>query len=229
MAQRTPQLTWQGYITGGADLYIRGRSVDPQGRTTGAVDRPRVSFRNPLPEAGQQVELEVRRGRGQVDIVEQPAADNEFSAIVRITPPETEPELYVLDFYWDATLADASRAAARNEAREAKARGRGEMSWTGSVDQEGIVEIQDKKATVRTVRGEPVFSAEPRFSAPLPRQSVTVRLEAVKGRGRVDVTEQPSAANDYTARVRISDDADGAGQYSFRLVWESSRAAGTNP
>ena len=114
-AERKPQLTWEGVVSEGTDLFIHGRSVDVQGRTTGAVDSPKVRFSSPLPAAALRVDMEVRRGRGKVVIVEQPAPENDFSLIVRIDARGQQPELYSIRFFWDAQAAvrNATRPAAR--------------------------------------------------------------------------------------------------------------------
>jgi hypothetical protein len=44
-------------------------------------------------------------------------------------------------------------------------------------------------------------------------------LEASEGRGEIRLIEQPRQRNNYTARVSIRDPLDGAGEYSFMLVW----------
>ena len=72
LAQNRPQLTWQGYVSGSAVLHIQGDRVDLQGRDTRSVDRPNVSMVEPLPAVRQTVQTDVRRGRGRVQIVEQP-------------------------------------------------------------------------------------------------------------------------------------------------------------
>jgi hypothetical protein len=99
--QSRPQLTWEGYVTDGADLLIQGDHVDAQGRTTGAVDRPRIRFTSPLPAVTQRVRLQVRRGGGRVQIIEQPTAANDFSLIVRIDPRGKRAEFYSLAFRWE--------------------------------------------------------------------------------------------------------------------------------
>jgi hypothetical protein len=99
-AKPRAQLTWEGYVTDGADLLVQGEQVDAQGRTTGAVDRPRISLASPLPAVTQTVTLEVRRGGGRVEIVEQPSEANDFSLIVRIDPRGRRAEFYSLQFRW---------------------------------------------------------------------------------------------------------------------------------
>jgi len=100
LAQTRPQLSWQGYITGGATLFIQKDRVDVQGRNTGAVDRPKYHFNDPLPATTQDVTLRVRRGRGRAEIAEQPASGNEYTAIVDLQPPGDRPEFYAVEFYW---------------------------------------------------------------------------------------------------------------------------------
>jgi hypothetical protein len=229
LTQNHPQLTWQGYVSGSATLYIQGDRVDVQGRDTGSVDQPAVNMIEPLPAARQSVQLDVRRGRGRVQVVEQPTPRNEFSAIVRIDPVGTRHELYVIDFFWDP--AGGSRTQSRRN-RDYGTRGRtidrsagpGEMTWSGTVDHEAVIEVRGQRVNVRTLQGRPV-SGQPSFSAALPRQTVSVRLEQAQGRGQVELVEQPGPDNNYAALVRILDEEGGAGQYGFRLVWEDGYEA----
>ena len=102
-AQRRPQMTWEGYVGGSAVLYIQGDRVDSQGRDTGSVDRPRYKFATPLPPREQRVALRVRRGPGRVEILEQPVAENEYTAVVRIDPPSARLEPYSIEFYWNSS------------------------------------------------------------------------------------------------------------------------------
>lgn len=229
-AQNRPQLTWEGYVSSSAVLYIQGDRVDSQGRETGSVDRPSYDFAAPLPAVRQRVELDIQRGRGRVQIVEQPVPENEFTAVVRIDPPGTRPEHYVLRFYWDAGAYRSGRRAdpwgARNRTNDRAASG--EMSWTGEVDNEVLIEVRGRRAVPRTVRGQQVYSDNATFSSPLPR-SATVELLDAQGRGPIELVEQPSPQNGDVAVVRITDPQRGAGRYSFRLAWTGGGSAGEDP
>lgn len=97
-----PALTWEGYVDGSATIYIQGKSIDVQGRSTGSVDRPRVRLHQPLPAFAQTIEVRVRKGKGRVEVVEQPARENDHSAVVQIDNRETGPDTYSLDFFWAA-------------------------------------------------------------------------------------------------------------------------------
>src|SRR6476469_4166089 len=86
LAQGRPQLTWRGYVSGDATLYIQGDTVDAQGRQTGAIDRPDFHFNASLPASADRVAVTARRGRGTVQVVEQPAANNQYTATIQIKP-----------------------------------------------------------------------------------------------------------------------------------------------
>jgi hypothetical protein len=69
------------------------------------------------------------------------------------------------------------------------------------------------------LRGAPVMRERVEFSRPLPQREVRVNLDEVDGRGEVELIDQPSELNNYTARVRIRDRQGGAGDYAFSLFW----------
>jgi hypothetical protein len=53
----------------------------------------------------------------------------------------------------------------------------------------------------------------------LPERAVTVQLNSHSGRGNLDIVQQPSARNGYTAIIRINDPRGGAGFYDFTASW----------
>ena len=109
LAEPGPQLRWEGYVRGSAVLYIQGDRVDIQGRQTGSVDSPRVSFNEPLPASRQRVRVNLVRGRGRVAVIEQPEPGNEYTAIVRIDPAGQNQEFHRIYFFWSAA-ADKTEA-----------------------------------------------------------------------------------------------------------------------
>jgi hypothetical protein len=54
----------------------------------------------------------------------------------------------------------------------------------------------------------------------LPDQNGYVSIQVQQGRGNVDVIQQPTARNGYTAIVRIRDDASGADWYRITASWQ---------
>jgi len=123
---------------------------------------------------------------------------------------------------------EARRAEAERRARaellgiEASALRSGTVAWSGTVDGVDEVVISGSSASVRHVNGAPPREVKASFSAPLPRSPVSVALISANGRGLISVVQQPSAANGYTAIVRIDDSAKGGDKrYEFTLRWSA--------
>jgi hypothetical protein len=146
--------------------------------------------------------------------------------------------LYTLDFFWTANpnsgsrnrdpYYDQGRRDTRGDGVQTRGRandraGYGEMIWTGTVDQEAVVEIRGRRAMTRTVRGQRVLGERAEFSSAMPRNAM-VRIEDAQGRGRVELVQQPDQYGGV-ALVRILDDQGGAAQYSFKLVWDDGSGA----
>lgn len=94
------------------------------------------------------------------------------------------------------------------------------LQWSGDVDGEihlvwrnGAVRIeQDSGAAPQRVRST--------VSGGVSRQSAGQIAIAVRdGRGRVDVIQHPTAQNNYTGVIRISDPQSGYGHYSLDATW----------
>ena len=74
------------------------------------------------------------------------------------------------------------------------------------------------------VRYEVLQAATPRdagstFSEKLPSEPTSFEIEKVEGRGRLEVMEKPSDENDWTLRLRISDDEAGISFYHVQVSW----------
>ncbi len=116
--------------------------------------------------------------------------------------------------------AEPKPPAAVAEPEAARAAESGWVNLAAEVD--GTIEVLINGAQVRwEVRaGQPVSRETATFSGPLPSSPVS-RWSAAKreGRGRVTLLEQPSAANGYTAKLRIEDPRGGSDFYRVRLEW----------
>jgi hypothetical protein len=95
----------------------------------------------------------------------------------------------------------------------------GRMTWRGKVDDEIHVLVQGSNATVRVISGNSMGEGSSSFTSGLPRRQATVRLNQTKGRGPIEVFQQPSPDNEYTAIVRIRDPRGGSADYEFEIVW----------
>lgn len=116
---------------------------------------------------------------------------------------------------------EADRRARAEQARQDTASLRyGTIAWNGIVDGVDEVIISGASASVRHVNGNQPREVRASFSAPMPRSPVEAKLIWVNGRGMVDIVQQPSAANGYTAIIRIDDSLKGGDKrYEFTLRW----------
>ena len=218
--QERPQLVWHGQVEGVTTLYIHGKQVEVEEKR-GSAARPRFHFHHRLPDTTLDVRMEKTEGRGYVEIVEQPRADNNYTLAVRIEDRQPGSAPYSLAFYWDASRD-------RSENPREFARG-GRLTWKGRVDDEVIVSCRQSTCEANAASGNAVLREEYRFSKPLPSSAVEVNLEKTDGRGEIRLLEPPLEKNSYTARVLIRDPEKGASDYSFILRWARASEGDTAP
>ena len=96
----------------------------------------------------------------------------------------------------------------------------GALRWSGRVDDVVEVRIQGRRVDFITRSGKELRDVNADIvGAGLPRANVRVEIDKRNGRGAVDVVQQPSAANGYTAIIRLEDRRSGADDYDFRARW----------
>ena len=97
--------------------------------------------------------------------------------------------------------------------------GSGSMTWSGRVD--GTVEliIQGNYVRENNIDGQAVYNSRSRFSSQLPNANVRVSVSKLRGRGRVEIIEQPSSNNRFSAIIRIRDEQGGADDYEIQVNW----------
>ena len=98
------------------------------------------------------------------------------------------------------------------------------------VDGEVDFFVQADTIRYRVLSGRPPEDDGSEHSQPIPR--VTFRrfeLEQKDGRGHITLVEPPSAANNFTARFKISDPKGSDDRYHARLRWEAGEAVAAAP
>lgn len=95
--------------------------------------------------------------------------------------------------------------------------------WSGTVDREAIIVMRGAYLDTRGDGFESSREARVRIADALPRTNGIVRVQRADGRGEVDVIEQPTAFNGYTARVRIRDRQSGSDRYRLIATWDGGR------
>lgn len=215
-AQEQPQLVWEGQVDGISILRARGNRIDLEDREGLPVQRQRHRFYERLPENRQNVRLEVREGRGQVRILEQPRLENNYTLAVSIEDRQGGSAFYSLAFYWETArgfLRPQPRPSPSSYERMES------LTWNGGVDGEAIVSCWRDTCEAEARRGGLVSRDRFRFTRALPAQDVVVSLERTEGRGEIRLIQQPRDENSYTAQVLIRDPQGGTGDYSFSLAW----------
>ena len=226
-AQEQPQLVWEGQVDGISILRVRGNRIDLEDRQGLPVERQRRRFFERLPESRQNVRLEVREGRGQVRILEQPRLENNYTLTVSIEDRQSGSAFYSLAFYWETGRGffrpEKPPSPSGYERME-------NLTWSGRVDGEAIVSCWRDTCEAEARRGGPVTRDRFQFTRPLPAQDVVVSLERSDGRGEIRLIQQPREENSYTAQVLLGDPQGGAGDFSFMLAWSrpSRKEAGAS-
>ncbi len=95
------------------------------------------------------------------------------------------------------------------------------LTWTGRVDREVIIEIRGRDVATRGSGLDASWSPRVTMNQNLPRERGVIRVIRQNGRGDVEVLENPSARNNYTAVVRIRDTRSGADDYRVVVTYEA--------
>lgn len=255
-AAEQPILTWRGEVDREVQIVMHGRQVGTRfiGRNESGRSQGRATAW--LPERDGWVTVDVRDGRGRVDVIQQPSARNDYTAVIRIRDDGAGADRYRIVAYWNdrsrgrwgngrdrdgsVTPGDRSRDGVwprRGDDDDDDDRrgnggydnggydrggsyGSGSAHWSGSVDDVAELRIQGRRIETVSLSGAPVRDARADVSGyGLPPRPVSVTIRQTGGRGAVQVIEQPSARNGYTAVVRIRDFQGGAGWYDLDFTW----------
>jgi len=244
-AQGRPLFDWSGRVDREVSITMHGRDARTQmaDRSPFWSQRSRLDVETALPQRDGRVTVRVQDGRGDVDVIQQPSARNDYTTIVRVVDRSSGADDYRLTAYWmpdeygNGTWNDRDGYPNRpdrdrddrdngNWGRGNGGYGRGNsydrnlVRWTGDVDDALEIRIQGNRIDYRTLSGKSVRHVRADFaSAGLPRNDAQVFVTDQTGRGSVSVVQQPSSWNNYTAVIRVYDPRPGYGAYSFDLGW----------
>ena len=91
---------WRGRVDREVQVVMRGRNVWTNRIGQTEPGRARIRELGTLPREDGDINLEVVDGRGRVDVIQQPRAQNGYTAIVRIVDPRSGSDSYRLTAYW---------------------------------------------------------------------------------------------------------------------------------
>jgi hypothetical protein len=207
-------ITVQG---GGARVSILGT------QDNGAGD---LHVRNELPHRDGTVTVQVARGRGDVDVTQQPRADNDYVAIIRIRDHSGGEDRYQITALWTpgATTSEVAGEVDRDRRRDDNVRDVGLLHWTGDVDKTAVIRWHADRAMLQNIEGDVARNVRADVAGGgLPDRDVTIRIVQREGRGGIVIEQQPSSGNNYTAVIRVNDPQTGYGHYDFDVVYDRPR------
>lgn len=224
--------TFNGAVDNDTRIYIRGRDV--QTRTVSGAEQRRVRINedNPLPRREGIVRVQLMQGRGSVNVIQQPNASNNYTAIVRVKDSQGGAARYRFVAYFDPSDYGYGRGPIYGDDRGPIYGGRGPvwgdngnvgygdrvLHWSGSVDDDLRISLQRGQVGYDVASGQRPVNVQSSGGA-LPRRDGHLEVSMRQGRGSVQVIQQPTSYNNYTAVVRVLDRQGGYGYYDFDLIW----------
>jgi hypothetical protein len=106
-------------------------------------------------------------------------------------------------------------------AAQLPAQGRQLFTWSGHVDREVQITMRGRDVWTSGADRDDQRYNRVRVASALPQTEGYVRVEALDGRGNVDVVQQPTARNGFTTVVRVRDRGAGADNYRLVAYWNS--------
>lgn len=101
LAAQSHQLyTWTGRVDREIQIAMRGREVWTRASDRDDKGQSRTRVSSALPHAAGYVRAEIRDGRGEVAVVQQPSARNNYTAIVRVRDRSGGSDRYRINVYW---------------------------------------------------------------------------------------------------------------------------------
>ena len=219
-AQDRVLLKWTGRVDKEVQITIRDTTVSTSIVGGQPVKVTYFDVKDRLPRRDGAVRVELNAGSGDVDVVQQPSASNDYAAIIRIRDKNTGVHSFDVTVFWNPMRGEDRYGNAAAIARaNAGTKPVNTMHWSGSVDGELRIEWRGADVMTRTVRGETARAVHSTVSDGLPARRTRVELVVREGRGDVSIRQQPKASNGYTAIFRVRDKQTGFGHYDFDVNW----------
>lgn len=220
IAQDRKLVTWTGRVDKEAQITIIDTTIRTGINGGRPVTMTYFNAQDRLPKQDGNVRVEVGTGRGDVDVIQQPSAKNNYAAIVRIRDKSAGKDTYEFTAFWNPSRGEDrySSAAASARAKSAPTPAK-TMHWSGNIDREMRVEWRGTNVKSINQNGQPARAVHSSVSDALPDHDAQVVLIVREGRGDVSIVQQPNAGNHYTAIFKVRDPHSGRGRYDFDATW----------
>lgn len=239
---------WSGTVDREVIITMRGTSLDTRGDGYESMRDARYRIEEPLPRALGVVRVRREDGRGNVDVVEQPTAFNNFTARIRVRDDRSGADRYRLQVTWEPAFdprrgddrydrgrdddrRDRGRDDRRTDDRRdggmydrpsdfGARRDAGLLRWSGEVDDVAEIHVRGRSVDFYSRSGDRLYNVRYDVQgAGMPRYAVPLDLRRFAGRGNVVIAQYPREWNDWTTVIRVEDKRAGADGYAFDLRW----------
>jgi hypothetical protein len=205
---QTGRLVWKGKVDDRATVTVTGISVQSQDVSGSGLEDVKYNMSAELPRRNIDVAVRKTDGRGDVQIIQQPRRENNYTLIFQIVDTKKGRDKYEIEATWDATRF----------VEEPYQPGR--IIWKGKVDNRVDLHISGSDLRINLVAGRPTTDVSQSGSFYLPRRNGTfVSARKREGRGSVTVSQQPSQENDFTAIIQIYDPEGSDDKYEIEISW----------
>lgn len=96
----TGRVTWSGTVDNEVQLTVRGDNIETRTISGNEFRNENFNFTSPLPNRGVNVQVNKKRGRGEVRVIQQPSRTNNYTAVIQILDKKGSNDRYELDIYW---------------------------------------------------------------------------------------------------------------------------------
>ena len=230
---------WSGRVDREVQIVMRGNQISTRNVGNNETGRARSRVMMQMPRQDGEVVAQVMNGRGNVDVIQQPNSQNGYTTVIRVLDNASGADNYRVAAYWEnysngdvGNGRGRARGRDRNDNNPVGVYGnrdrngvygnanQGILHWSGNVDGELEIRIQNGRVSYRNLSGaQPTSVRADGGNMSMPRVDAQVSVAQGQGRGSVYVIQQPSSNNGYATVVRVRDPQGGYGYYDFDLVW----------
>lgn len=198
---------WDGKVDDRVNIILQGSQIRTQ-VLGGNSGQPNSQFVNGvLPSRQSTVSVRKLSGRGEVNVIQQPNRSNGYVAIVQVIDSRRGADDYRLELSWQSDVLVEEPYQS------------GRVNWKGKADQTVNIVISGSLVQTQDASATGVSNVTSNISGYLARRPGTVSVNKRKGRGTVNVIQQPSEDNDFVAIIQIFDNEKGAGEYEIEITW----------
>lgn len=98
--QERGRVYWRGQVDDKLQITVKGLSLETKTLSGKAMPEGSFSFTAKLPDAEKTVSVTKIEGRGKVNMIQHPSAENNYTAIVEIHDDRGGSADYLLNIWW---------------------------------------------------------------------------------------------------------------------------------